>query len=166
MKIDTMRWKERFPSAGLKVETVHDEIMRIKAKHGGLVSPDQIVAEAAKKSNPMHKLFTWDDTEAAVKYRLSEAGSLLRAIEITYVDLPDQPRRAFEVTTKKRAGDDVKQTLYSTAEEAASNPDNHSALIAEAVRTLMAWRARFRYLQELSKLIEEIDSTIESLATK
>ena len=166
MEIDKMRWKERFPNAGIKVETAHAEIMRIKQKNGGTVSQNQIIAEASNKKNPLHKLFTWDDSEAAQKYRLTEAGALLRSIEITYSTLPDQPRRAFEVTTQKPAGDVVKQTMYATAEEAAANPENHAALIAEAVRTLMAWRARFRYLQELSHLIERIDETIAELATK
>ena len=165
MKIDSIRWKERFPNAGVKVEIAHEEIMRIKDKNGGLVSPDSIVKEAAKKSNPLHSLFTWDDSLAAQKYRLSEAGALLRAIEITYVEIPDQPRRAFEVTYKKPVGSE-NQTLYTTAEEAASDPDNHSRLIAEAVRTLMAWRGRFRYLQELSHLMEKIDETVASLADK
>jgi hypothetical protein len=164
MKIDSMRWKERFPNAGIKVEVAHDAIMDIKQKHGGTVSPDAIVEEASDKKHVLHKLFTWDNSVAAHKYRLQEAGSLLRAIEITYSELPQQPRRAFEVTLKKRSGSDSQRTVYATAEEAAADPATHSALIAEAVRTLMAWRSRFRYLQELSHLIEEIDRTIESLA--
>lgn len=166
MKIDSIRWKERFPNAGVKVEVAHEEIMRIKNKNGGLVSPDDIVKEAVKKSNPLHRLFTWDDTEAARKFRLSEAGLLLRSIEITYVELPDEPRRAFEVSYKKPPGSTEKQTLYATAQEAAADPDNHARLIAEAVRTLMAWRSRFRYLQELSHLMEKIDETVSSLADK
>ncbi len=166
MKIDSIRWKERFPNAGVKAEVAHKEIMRIKNKNGGDVSPDSIVAEASRKTNPLHVLFTWDDSEAAHKYRLSEAGSLLRAIEITYVELPEQPRRAFEVSYKKPSGRQDKQTLYTTAEEAAADPDNHAKLIAEAVRTLMAWRCRFRYLQELSHLMQKIDETVSSLAEK
>lgn len=166
MKIESMRWKERFPNAGVKVETAHEEIMRIKDKNGGFVSPDDIVKEASEKSNPLHPLFTWDDTEAARKYRLNEAGALLRSIEITYVELPKQPRRAFEVTYKKPPGSVEKQTLYATAEEAAADPETHAKLIAEAVRTLMDWRARFRYLQELSQLMEQIDRTVESIATE
>lgn len=166
MKIDSIRWKERFPNAGVKAETAHEEIMRIKDKNGGLVSPDDIVKEASKRSNPLHPLFTWDDTEAARKHRLNEAGALLRSIEITYIELPSQPRRAFEVAYKKPHGSEQKQTLYATAQEAAADPENHARLIAEAVRTLMAWRSRFRYLQELSHLMEKIDETVTSLADK
>lgn len=165
MKIDTMRWKERFPNAGVKVEVAHGELMKIKDKNG-TISPDQIVDAARRKNNPLHSLFTWDNSAAAAKYRLSEASALLRSIEITYTVLPNQSRRAFEITQKKRAGDEVSKTLYGTAEEASADPDNHAALIAEAIRTLMAWRNRFRYIQDLSKLIEKIDSTIDELAAK
>jgi len=163
MTIDSMRWKARFPNASIKVEVAYAEIMRIKAKNGGVVSPDALVVAAAKKYNPLHRLFTWDDTEAAKKFRLQEAGALLRSIEITYANMPAQPRRAFEVTQKKASGSVEKQTLYATAEEVATDPAAHAALISEAVRSLMTWRARFCYLQELSQLLAAIDRTLVDL---
>ena len=165
MEIETVKWKERFPNSGVDAKVALDAINSIKEKHGGKVSPDAIVEAAKKKTHPLHKLFTWDDTEAAAKFRLAEAGSLLRSIEITYIELPEQPRRAFEIMLRKRTGSRDVETLYGTAEEVAADPAAHSRLIAEAVTTLMAWRARFRYLQELSHLIEEIDKTIEQLAS-
>jgi len=164
MEIATVKWKERFPNAGVDAQVALDAITAIKEKSGGLVSPDALVEAAKEKTHPLHKLFTWDDTEASAKFRLSEAGSLLRSIEITYLELPEQPRRAFEILSRKRTGSSEVRTLYGTAEEVASDPSAHSKLIAEAVSTLMAWRARFRYLQELSHLVEEIDKTLEQLA--
>lgn len=164
VKIKSVEWKSRFPNAGVDAKVALNAIDEIKNKNGGQVSPNAIVDAAKKKTHPLHKLFTWDDTEAAAKYRLQEAGNLLRSIEITYEELPEQPRRAFEIITKKTSGDPETKTLYGTAEEVAADPKAHSRLIAEAVTTLMAWRTRFRYLQELSHLIEEIDRTIEQLS--
>ena len=165
MEISTVKWKARFPNNGIDAQVALDAITAIKEKSGGTISPDSLVEAAKKKTHPLHKLFTWDDTEAAAKFRLSEAGTLLRSIEITYLELPDQPRRAFEILLRKQTGSSDVRTLYGTAEEVAADPSAHSKLIAEAVTTLMAWRARFRYLQELSHLIEEIDKTIKQLAS-
>lgn len=89
-----------------------------------------------------------------------------RTIEIIYKEAPQTERRVIEISYKKKTGDRESKTVYTTAEEAAADPNNHARLIAEAVRTLMAWRKRFAALEELHHLMSNIDERVETLAAE
>ena len=74
MKDVTVRkayWKRGFRS-NLKADTVFHELERIKEKNGGKLTAGIVVAEAKKKSNPLHRerQWFWDDAEAAHEWRL------------------------------------------------------------------------------------------------
>jgi hypothetical protein len=166
MKIQEVKWKQHAKTLDVPAELAYKELLKVKKKSNGNLTPNDVVEFAKDPSSVMHSWFTWEDTEAARRYRLIEAGSLIRSIEVVYVEAPKMERRAFEIQYKKKTGDAESRTVYKTAEEAASDPDNHARLIAEAVRTLMAWRKRFAALQELHHLMTAIDSTIESIADK
>jgi len=49
----------------------------------------EAVLEAAKSpTSPLHKRFTWDDSEAARMYRLNEARGIIRSFILTVVPAP------------------------------------------------------------------------------
>lgn len=166
MKIQEIKWKSHAKSTDIPADVAYKTLLKIKRENGGRLTPNDVVDFAKDPSSPMHSWFTWDDSEAARLFRLSEAGSLIRSIEIIYKETPKTERRAFELSIRKKVGDPESKTVYSTAEEAAADPDNHARLIAEAVRTLMAWRKRFAALQELHHLMSKIDEAVESLAAE
>jgi hypothetical protein len=161
MKVQSVKWKSHGNVLNVPAEKVYEELNAIKDANDGKLRPNDVIAHAKDENSLIHSWFNWDDTAAAHKYRLMQAGSLIRSLEITYVELPKQPRRAYEVSIRKRTGDSTSHTEYATAEESALDPENHAKLIAEAVRTLMAWRRRFAYLQELAHFMEICDRTIE-----
>jgi hypothetical protein len=61
-----------------------DEIKEvlISLQKDGLLHPDAVVEAARNPASPLHDFFTWDDTEAAEKYRQDEARQLIRSIKI------------------------------------------------------------------------------------
>ena len=54
--------------------------MDLTAKTNRPVTPSMVLEAARAKDSPLHGLFVWDDTEAAEKYRLIQAGGFLRAV--------------------------------------------------------------------------------------
>jgi hypothetical protein len=48
----------------------------------GRLTPEQVLEAAAAKTSALHPCFTWDDSEAAAKYRLEEARELIRSVRI------------------------------------------------------------------------------------
>lgn len=62
-------------------KVVETELAKIKAKHGQL-TPELVVEEAQRPKSPLHQYFEWDDSAAAVKYRLEQARTLIRSVRV------------------------------------------------------------------------------------
>lgn len=59
------------------------ELKRLVATDGeGFLSPERVLQEAVDESSPLHDYFEWDDTEAARKFRLVQAGLLVRRVRV------------------------------------------------------------------------------------
>lgn len=163
MKIDSVRWKSRFPNAGVDARTAYDAIEQIRSKKGEKFSATDVVAAAKAKCHPLHKMFEWDDQKAAHHFRVRQAQDLIRSLEVVYVKRPEEPVRAYEVIQKQPASTkpDAPRTLYSTHEEAVKDPRSRDALIKEAIAALMSWRRRFKSLNELDRVLTVIDETVD-----
>jgi len=61
---------------------VRERLQLLADKNGGLLTPDAVVADAAKKNSPLHAQFEWDDDKAAASYRIDQARALIRSIRI------------------------------------------------------------------------------------
>ena len=48
----------------------------------GVLTAKAVLKVAQDRDNPLHEYFEWDDTEAAEKYRLSQAENLIRRVKI------------------------------------------------------------------------------------
>lgn len=166
LTIDSVRWKARFPNAGVDADKAYEAIETIRTKNGGTCSAEDVVSAAKARNNPLHKLFEWDDTAAAREYRLQQARAVLRAIEVVYKERPEEPTRAFEVVVRERKSDKPSEarTLWSSHEQAVSDPKSREALIAEAIQSLMSWRRRFKMLDEFDRLLSAIDETLDEFA--
>lgn len=71
---------------GVDPESVAQEFVRIE--RAGPLTAKSVVDAARKDSSPLHECFTWDDSLAAERYRLAEAGELIRSVQVVY---PSQP---------------------------------------------------------------------------
>jgi hypothetical protein len=163
MEVENVRWRDRFPSNGVDPVKAYQEILRLKAQNNNSVSPELLVESARSADSTLNRLFTWDDTEAARNYRVQQAATILRSIEVIYVSGPKNPMRAFEIVQNKRRGDAKTVTLYATVEEACADPDVHARLVSEAVRGLIAWRNRYQNLNEMRQLVRIIDKVVDEL---
>lgn len=65
----------------MKQEQLKDEIETIRDSDGHLRT-EKIVTVAADPDHPLHNYFTWDDDEAAHRFRLHEAAALLRRLNV------------------------------------------------------------------------------------
>lgn len=167
MKIDSVLWASGFPNAGIDPGEAYKAVEKIREKHGGKCTDADIVQAARSQRNVLHGLFTWDDSEAAEQYRRHQARTLLRSLRVVYVESEGkESNRAYEVVEKKRqTAKQPERTLYSTHEDAVKDPVARGALLADAIRQLMAWRRRFAHLNELDRILLAIDAEIEELTS-
>lgn len=163
LKIKTVAWKNRFRNNGVKPVDAHKEVERIRIKNGGTTSKDDIIKEARPKRNPIHPIFEWNKDKAHLEYLRIQAETMVRSLEIVYVERENDPVRAYEIVEKKTSAKPESVTLYGSHEEAMKDPQVRERLIAEAVKTVMAWRRRYRSLNEFDQIFASIDKVVEQI---
>jgi hypothetical protein len=95
---------------GMAADKVARELEIIRARRGMLTAPI-LLDEARKKSHPLHNCFEWNDSKAAEQFRLQQARSLIKSIEVHYEEEGEAlERRVYHFTMRE----DVKQ--YAPAE--------------------------------------------------
>lgn len=139
------QWK--IPQASISAQVVGEEFERIHSKNGRL-EPEDIVNESRSEKAPLHSCFEWDDTKAAEKYRVSQAGDLIRAI-VTVTPLPEK------TTEPVRAYVSVRGT-YQPIATVVNTPDLYAELLANAEKELEAFNRKYSSLKQLEPVITAI----------
>lgn len=131
------------------------ELQRILNKNPNkILLPEEVVDVARNPNNPLHTEFTWDDSEAATKYRLEEARGLIRKFEVVIHPHQTQPTRAFIHTSP--AG-------YQAVETVLSSADLRERHLQDLIRKLENIKQEVQQFSELSELWMAIDSTTRKL---
>ena len=151
-------------------EKVGSEIEQIK----GPKTPEAVVKKARSERTELHKCFEWDDSAAAIQYRLEQARYVLRTISIVReVEIPgsETPKkvivRAYEnVNTAK--GDDEQERAYVATEAALAQPELRaqifnrlSRMIAEATEIADAYRYLSPEISALGDRLHAIKSEMK-----
>lgn len=129
-------------------QAVIDELERIAKEHGGELKPEDVVEAARAKSSPLHDHFTWDDSEAAQRYRLYEARQLIR-VTLTYVGDDRTPMRVFVSLTPDRKAEGGG---YRPTASVLVNAKQRAQLLADALAEMERFQAKYATLKELSEV--------------
>lgn len=126
-----------------------DDLNAIRDERGTL-TPETVVEAASAPEHPLHNRFDWDDTAAAHKWRLTQAGELLR---VTF--RPDQQRpdelRAFMAVR----GEHSPRSEYVPTSEAMSDPFTRELLLRQMKRDWLTFKARYERMDEFADLFRE-----------
>lgn len=126
-------------------QKVAEEIMSIGAE----AKPQQIVDKARDKSTELHKCFTWNDKAAADKWRLHEARNVVCCLVIhREPEQQDKPEIRF---FHKNDNDGYKAATFIF-----THKDEHEKLLQAAYADLEAFKRKYKSLQELDWLIEQL----------
>lgn len=127
---------------------VAGEIMeRLEQSERGL-SPASLLDESRDENAPLHGEFEWNDAAAAEQYRLTQAGNLIRNIRIV-AEEQEAPVRAFVCTGERKSA-------YVALQSALNNETWKANLLEAAKRDMTAFTAKYRMLEALSGVIEEM----------
>ena len=156
-------WKEG-SQFKVDVEVAYREVERIRAKNGGNATAEAVVDAAKSKGNPLHGEFEWDDPTAAHEYRMTQARSLLRSIQVIREDMPNRPHRVYEVVRVPSTQPNKSRKAYQSIDDILQDADARAELLARALRELVGWQKRYRALQELAvvfRAVSEVQETLE-----
>lgn len=140
------QWK--IPVISVSAQTAGEEFERLYKKHGCL-DPEDVVEESREESAPLHCCFEWDDAVAAEKYRVNQAGDIIRAL----VAVDDSEPK--ETAKSTRAFVHV-QREYHPISIVVNDEKMMKELLTSAKRDMTAFRDKYETLQELAPIIGAI----------
>lgn len=134
-------------------EQIETELQALMARDpNGLLRPDAIVEVARDPSNIFHDKFTWDDTEAAEKYRLQEATQLIQSFKVKIPELKLNVRALTSLDLDRKNGGGFRWMIDSMA-----RPELRENMIQTALRELEVLRKRYAHIEELAEVWNTLD---------
>lgn len=145
-------------------EEIYLELEQIRRAAGGYLRPTDIVEYARNEASVLHSYFTWDDSEAAYKYRLAEARALIRVC-VHVSEQTSEKIRAFVSLTPDRNSSGG----YRAIADVLDNQILMEVLMKDVIAELAAFKRkfeRFRELAEINGLIEEADRIVNKYTSQ
>lgn len=157
--------------AGHDPQVVGDELERLKQANGGKLFPSDVVEAAHSETSPLHAFFEWDDSDAARKYRLAQARSVLKVTVISKVGSRQlaEPVSQFVNVSKRDISEDGRPggvvRYYESTPVAMADPDLHDQVIQKALREIDSWQKRYRAYEEFDCVFTSISHTKKKLVS-
>ncbi len=148
-------------------DEIRKELTAIASRKGGL-TPKTLLAVAKNPNSTLHGYFTWDDSEAARKFREAQAYELIRRVKVT-IETPDHKEitvRAFWPVKQIEADGTINAARpgsYLPLADAMRDERALAQIIAAAKSELRAFSVKYRQLErvaELSGVFEAINEAI------
>lgn len=151
----------------VKADEAGKELERLE-KENGLVTPNNLLEAATPEDSVMHPCFTWNDKEAAIKQRLSEARQIIRSI--VRVCVSDESKheekeiRAY-VNINPKVGHGAIGEFVSV-ERALSEEETRKIVLKKVLDELSAYKKKYQDFSELSKVFSAIDDAKKEFEEK
>lgn len=137
--------------------------LRAIEKEAGMVTPSLVVLKAESPNHPLHRYFTWDDTDAARKHRDWEARTLIQAVNVVFTDSAGDERTVRAFVNVRPDADETDDAIsgqgYISVQRAAKSGSYKEQAIQYAHAQLKTWNAKFGTFKEfftVSKAIAEL----------
>lgn len=152
--MDRNRYSWR-PGSRIKIDAqkAGAELTLIEKETKSSLTPEAVLERARTSNSALHEHFEWDDSIAAEKHRLGQAGELIRSIvvDVSRSNLSVKNVRAFVSVEQEGA-----RSYISTA-RAMSDADLRKQVVRRAWEDFEALRRRHEGLSELASIFEAID---------
>ena len=127
-----------------------DELISIANRNQGILRPEDVVAFAKDTSTALHGRFTWDDTEAAQRYRLDQARDLIQVV-VTVIPGTKRTYRAFVSLNEDRAN---RGGGYRYVVDVLNDAGRRKNLLAEALAEFDRWSEKYESLKEIVEIVK------------
>lgn len=142
-------WKDNF-RANVNADTVGEVLDTLRKSETGLTAK-AFVDISRPEESVTHKMFEWDDSIAAERFREQQARVIIGHITIEY-ETAKKPQRAFYYISHE-------DSQYRSVGEIKESPEKAAALLAMAKRELITFKTKYSILKkELSPVFEAIDN--------
>lgn len=152
-------------------DAVREEFRRIYEREHEL-TPQTLVEESRDEDAILHPEFTWDDQEAAEKWRIEEGAHILRSHMTVFEIKTDKgvettpPMRTLiklelrgaEEPYGEKAQRWVQTGVYAPIHEVMADEEARRLYVRSAWFDLASWRRKYRDIAEFAEIFEQIDA--------
>lgn len=138
--------------------TQTEALLAIAERDGGLITPIAVIEAARDPNSVLHGAFTWDDREAAEKWRIREAQHLIRECRITIQHGDKKIETYAFVGLSTDRVDSSANNPYRVASDVAQNNDLLAVAERDALNQLDNLKGRFEHLKRLKPVWDAIDA--------
>lgn len=115
------------------------------------ITPKMVLEYAKDENSELHKCFEWNNDSAAEKYRMIQAGNVIRMLYIVPKNVDTPPVRVLSRTS---------DTVYQPTRTFIKNQNEYEDLLKRALSELESFRLKYKTLSELEQVFEQIDLII------
>ena len=157
------QWKMASFAKKIDPDEAMNEIQRIENLYGKITA--QTVLTAAKdKDCILHKLFEWDDSKAAERYRMAQARTLINNIEVKIIsDGEERHIPVYEVVNIVAEDDSDEQPGRQYKHINTLTYDEVGQVKAATVRALNNLKFKLSVYRQFDKVVNHLESAIEEL---
>jgi len=138
---------------------VHGELEAIRKKNKNKVlQPIDVVNKAKFKTNPLHRFFEWDDGEAANKFRLMQAGMLIKTV-VKVID-HGHGKKQIAAYVNKSKYKEGRAAGYEPTSMVIKRKNDRDRLIESKVRQLDRLRQEMEGISELGGVSVDIEQSL------
>lgn len=135
------------------------KLEEIATRNGGLLRPEDVLAEAADPESPLHSEFpenAWIDSEAAHQYRLECARNVITRVRVEIV--PPGSTEPVTIRAYTSLGSDrVGGAGYRPTVQVLNNAGQRAEMLRTALRELQALRTKYSHLSELVSVFDALE---------
>ena len=147
------RWSSTGTTFKADPQKCYEEILEI-CEDIDSAPAEKILEKARDEETELHKCFTWDDSVAAERWRMREAGLVSRQLVLKRVE-DDAPKDQTEIrlfySTDNKSG-------YKPTQIIVKKQDEYQALLNMAKKELQAFKKKYATLKnDLLEVFEAID---------
>lgn len=124
------------------------------------VSIDTVLEKAKDSNTELNKCFTWDDSEAANKYRRHEASMLISSILVVVEDKKEQEVVSIRAYESLKNEEDTKNSFHFTP-QALKDPDFSKQILAKIEKDIENLEYKFKVYSDL--ITPEIKARVAAL---
>lgn len=145
-----------------KVTLLKKELQTIREANDGFLTPEIVLKYAENPSTILHKEFEWSNDKAAEKYRLLQAGTLIRSISVTIVD-EKRDDKIIQVREYVSLKTDRGKNGYRHIADVLYEDDLRVQFISDIQGDLNAVRGKLKTISDVAdKHLEKVMSILES----
>lgn len=141
----------------IDVNIVIEEFEKIRSRNKGILKPENVLESAKSKSSPLHVCFTWDDSKAALFYRLREARDLISAVKVTIEDVRFPVRQYVSVNIEDEGNS------YLPIDIAMKDENYRRQILNDAIREMRTFECKFGNLKELADIFQAFKKVRDKL---